>query len=145
MARPSRTSRIDDVYIDGLGELLRDLRALPKDAAKELRDASVTIADRYMVPSWRQAAMKAGPWGPKLAESVKAKRDRVPSVSIGGRRKLFSGGASANMVRYPSASGQARDSWAPFQKTEWIAQRRDYSEPALREWSKAIDDICARW
>lgn len=141
----ARSSTLTDVYVDGLNELLRDLRALPKDAAKELRDASVRIADQHMVPSWRDAAMRAGPWGPKLAESVKAKRDRVPSVRIGGNRKAFSGGATPNMVRYPSSSGEARESWAPFQKTEWIASRRDYSEAALREWAKAVDDICARW
>ena len=83
----ARNPRLTDVYVDGLNELLRDLRALPKDAAKELRDASVRIADQHMVPSWRDAAMRAGPWGQKLAESVKAKRDRVPSVRIGGNRK----------------------------------------------------------
>lgn len=141
----ARGQRISDVYIDGLNELLKDLRGLPKEAAKELRDASVKIADRHMVPSWRDAAMLAGPWGEKLAATVKAKRDRVPAVQIGGNRKAFSGGATPNMVRYPSSSGEARNSWAPFEKTDWIAKRRPYHEQALQEWSKAIDDICARW
>ena len=141
----ARSSTLTDVYVDGLNDLLRDLRALPKDAAKELRSASVRIADQHMVPSWRDAAMRAGVWGPKLAESIRAKRDKVPSVRIGYQKKVFEGGASTNMVRYPSASGEAGESWAPFQKTEWIASRRDYSEAALREWAKAVDDICARW
>lgn len=138
-------ARISETHITGLNELLRDLRALPREAAKELRDASVRIADRHMVPSWKEAAMRAGPWGPQLAAAVKAKRDRVPAVQIGGKRRVFSGGATANMVRYPSSSGQARGSWAPFTRTDWIQSRRDYSEPALIEWAKAVDDICAKW
>lgn len=138
-------TQIAETYIPGLNDLLRDLRALPKDAAKELRASSATIADRYMVPAWRDAAMKAGPWGPKLAAGIKAKKDRIPAVQIGGKRKVFSGGASVEMVRYPSSSGQARNSWAPFTSTNWIASRRDYQQDALNEWSKAIDDLCARW
>jgi hypothetical protein len=136
---------IAETRIPGLNDLLRDLRYLPKEAAKELRATSAVIADRYMVPSWREAAMKAGPWGEKLAASVKAKKDRIPAIQIGGNRKVFRGGATANMVRYPSSSGQPRESWAPFTATNWIGQRKDYHQDALNEWSKTIDDICARW
>lgn len=141
----ARSSSVVDVRIDGLAELLRDLRYLPKDAAKELRASSAVIADRFMVPAWKDAAMKAGPWGPKLAESIKAKKDRIPAVQIGGNRKRFSGGATPNMVRFPSSSGQARNSWAPFEATNWIGSRRDYQADAINEWSRSIDDLCARW
>ena len=45
-----------ELRIDGLGALLKDFRALPKQATKELRKASVDIANRHMVPSWKAAA-----------------------------------------------------------------------------------------
>lgn len=134
-----------EAYVDGLNDVLRALRALPKEASNELRTASQTIADRYMVPAWQNAAMGAGPWGDKIAETVKAKRDRIPKVSIGANRKAFSDGASANMVRYPSSSGQTRDSFAPFEKTNWIGRTRTYVAPAMREWSEAVDKIVRKW
>jgi hypothetical protein len=55
-----------EMRIDGLGALLKDFRALPKEATKELRKASVDIANRHMVPSWKAAALTAGNWGPKV-------------------------------------------------------------------------------
>lgn len=134
-----------EAYVDGLNEVLRALRALPKEASAELRQASQTIADRYMVPAWQDAAMEAGAWGPKIADSVKAKRDRIPKVTIGGNRRVFSGGASATMVRYPSSSGQTRESFAPFERTQWIRRTRTYVSPAMREWSEAVDKIVRKW
>lgn len=139
------TTKIVDAYVDGLNEVLRALGKLPKEFQAELRTASQDIADRYMVPAWREAALGAGPWGEKIAASVKAKRDRIPSVSIGGNRKAFSGGASATMVRYPSDSGQRRESWAPFEPTHWIAAAKTYGEPAMREWTDAVDRVVAKW
>ena len=136
---------ITEAYVDGLNEVLRALRALPKEANDEMRKASQDIAEKYMAPAWRDAAQNAGPWGPKIAESVKVRRDRVPAVQIGGNRRVFSGGATATMVRYPSDSGQKRDSWAPFEKTDWITLSRGYQEPALREWAKAVDDVVRKW
>lgn len=135
-----------DVYVDGLNDVLRAFRNLPKEASNELRDASNTIAAQYMAPAWRNAALyNAGPWGGKIAESVKVRRDRVPAVSIGGNRKVFSGGASATMVRYPSDSGQARNSFAPFEATDWMGQVRGYQGAAMTEWGRAVDRVLAKW
>lgn len=135
-----------DAYIEGLNDVLRAFRNLPKEASKELRASSKTIATRHMVPAWQQAARSgAGPWGEMIAQSVKAASDRVPAVRIGGNRKVFSGGASATMVRYPSSSGKARGSFAPFEATNWIKDVRAYQEPAIREWGQAVDRIVGKW
>ena len=135
-----------DTYVEGLNDLLRALNKLPKEANKELKASSKAIAERYMVPAWREAALNyAGPWGEEIAASVKAGNDRIPVVRIGGNRKVFSGGASATMVRYPSDSGQKRDSWAPFEATGWIGKRAPYQEKALQEWGQAVDRVIAKW
>lgn len=135
-----------DVYVEGLNELLRGLRNLGPEANKELRAASKTIAQQHMVPAWQNAALYgAGPWGEEIANSVKAGADRVPKVTIGGNRKKFSGGATPTMVRYPSSSGNARDSFAPFQQTEWIERVRAYQPAALQEWGQAVDRVIAKW
>jgi hypothetical protein len=135
-----------DTYIEGLNDLLRALNKLPKEANKELKAASKTIAERHMVPAWQDAARNyAGPWGDEIAASVKAGTDRIPVVRIGGNRKVFSGGASATMVRYPTDSGQARNSWAPFEATGWISKRAPYQEKALQEWAEAVDRVVSKW
>lgn len=135
-----------DTYVEGLNQVLRAFRALPKEASNELRTASQDIASRHMVPAWQEAARNgAGPWGDVIANSVKVRRDRVPAVQIGGNRKAFSGGATATMVRYPSDSGQKRDSFAPFERTDWIRDVRFYQGPALQEWAQAVDRIVAKW
>lgn len=136
---------IVEAYVDGLNEVLRAIRKLPKEAQNELRASSKEIAEKYMAPAWRDAARNAGPWGEKLAESVKVRRDRIPAVQIGGNRRVFSGGATATMVRYPSDSGQKRESWAPFEKTDWISLSRGYQQPALQEWANAVDRIVRKW
>jgi hypothetical protein len=135
-----------DTYIEGLNQVLRAFKALPKEASAELRQASQAVASQHMMPAWQEAARSgAGPWGEVIANSVKVRRDRVPAVQIGGNRKAFSGGATATMVRYPSDSGQKRDSFAPFEQTNWISNVRRYQGPALQEWAQAVDRIVAKW
>ncbi len=138
-------AKVVDVYVEGLGPLLKDLRALPKEATAELRTASVVIAERHMVPSWRNAAMRAGNWGPKLAASIRAKRDRTPALQVGFQKKVYRGKASTNIVRYPSAFG-TRNEWAPFgDGTGWMATRRPYEHAAITEWGHAVDKIVRKW
>lgn len=144
-----------DVRVEGLNELLRDFRKLGKEAASEMRDASQKIADKHMAPSWRNAALNyAGPWGQAIADSVKVRRDRLPAVNIGGNRRVFSGGATATMVRYPSDKGSrarggrgVRNNIPPAfgQGTNWIEQATGYQDDALREWSQAVDQIILKW
>ena len=135
-----------DSYIVGLNEVLRAFKALPKEASGELRDASMKIAEKHMAPAWRNAALfYAGPWGQVIADSVKVKRDRVPAVNIGNNKKTLSGGGSATMFRYPSSSGQRRDSFAPIEQTEWLTKTKAYQPAALAEWGRAVDRIVKKW
>jgi hypothetical protein len=135
-----------EVYVEGLNDVLRAFRALPKEASAELRTASARIASEHMVPAWQNAALyNAGPWGQVIADSVRVRRDRVPAVQIGGNRKVLSGGGTATMVRWPSDTGQGRDSFAPFEATNWIGRVRAYQPAALREWGAAVDRIAVKW
>ena len=136
-----------EYYVDGLNEVLRAMKALPKEAAKELRQASGQIASRYMAPAWRNAALFAGePWGSVISDSVKVRNDRIPAVSIGGTRSVYSGGATATMVRSPSDTGNRRNSFAPFERTNWMSLVRDTYQPgAIRAWGEAVDRIVRKW
>jgi len=139
-------ARIAELEIFGLTSLLRDMRNLPKEAQNELRVSSKDIAGRLMVPAYKQAAMQAGPWGGAIAATVRAKRDRIPSVSIGSNRRAFSGGASPTMARFPSHAGNQGRSSATMPPafgsgTGWMRQMGRYKGAALREWLDAVDRI----
>lgn len=148
-------AKLFDAHIEGLNELLRDLRWLPKEAAKDLRAASKQIAQDVMVPAWQDAARQgAGPWGEVIAGSVRAGSDRVPKVMIGSSRKAVSGGASPTMLRYPSDKGDrgraaqgARNRMpAAFGSgTDWISQARGYTPKAIQMWGEAIDQTIMKW
>ena len=134
-----------DLRIEGLGAILKDLKKLPKEASAELRRASVDIATRHMLPSWKAAALTAGNWGPKLADSIRVRSDRLPALLIGKDRKAYTGGASTNMVRYPAFLGTA-NKWPPFADgTGWIANRTPYARQAFHEWEQAAEVISQKW
>jgi hypothetical protein len=139
-------AKIYDSGIGGLNELLRDLRGLGKEAQKELRQSSKTIAEQHMVPAWKNAALQyAGPWGEDIADSVRAGADRVPKIMIGNKKKTMRGGATSIMVRSPSNTGNRGESFAPFERTNWIAKTRSYQPAALEEWGKAVDRLVFKW
>lgn len=140
--------------VPGLNALLRDLRQLGKDAQGDLRTASQNIADRHMVPAWQDAARQhAGPWGGRIAESVRSRRDRIPVVVIGKRSRTMSGGASSIMVRSPSNLGPAsrgarQTGWpAAFNtRRDWMTLAyKGYIRGAVQEWLNAVGDIVSRW
>jgi len=146
--------KVFDARIEGLNKLLRDFSKLGKEAAKELRQSSKVIAERHMVPAWKEAAMNAGPWGPKIANDIRAGSDRLPKIMIGSNKKVFSGGASATMVRYPSDKGsRARAAKSVVNRMppafgsgrDWINEARTYQKPAIEEWNKAVDRIVLKW
>jgi len=141
-------ARVANLEVYGLSSLLRSLRTLPKEAQNELREASKDIASRLMVPAYQAAAMKAGPWGGAIAATVRAKRDRVPSVSIGSNRRAFSGGASPTMVRFPSHAGDRGRAGASGTMPAafgggygWMTHMGRYKGDALKEWLQAVDRV----
>jgi len=138
-----------DIKIYGLDKMLRDLKALPKEAQDELRTESKDIASRLMVPYWKAAAAGAGePWAGAIQGSIRAKRDRIPTVSIGSSRKAFSKGASPTTVRYPSHAGPVGRAGAAGTMpatfgapTGWMKAMGRYKGQALQEWLSAVDRI----
>lgn len=134
-----------DVRIEGLNRVLRAINQFPKEANQELRKEAQDIAARYMLPAYQSGARRAGPWGERLAAGMRVKKDRVPSVSIGYQKRVFSGGASDIQVRYPSHSGQRRDSWAPFTNTRWIDKAKGYKPKAMEAWGDSLTRVVRKW
>jgi hypothetical protein len=134
-----------DIEVEGLNRVLRSLRDFPPEAGKELREEAAHIAGSIMVPSFQAAARSVPSWGTKLAASIRVKRDRVPAVSIGYKKRAYSGGASSIMVRFPTHAGYPRKSPAPFQDTAWIDRGKAYKGEAMAAYARALEGVVSKW
>ncbi len=75
--------------IDGLNAALRKL---PKDTVSRLRDASVTIAAKVASDA-QGRAQQEGKLAALVGPSIRATRDKVPVVRMGGATRLPDSGA----------------------------------------------------
>lgn len=91
--------------IDGLNAALR---GWPKDASKELRDEAQKIAETVASTARSRGASQGGVSG-KVAPSLRAKRDRYPSLILGRKtpkwRKSKSGGQYSQAVAFGAEFG----------------------------------------
>ncbi|PWW50267.1 hypothetical protein [Actinokineospora spheciospongiae] len=148
------------VEIEGLRETLARFRGLPKDAANELRAASLKLADLVAAKA-RLAATSDSPQAALLAPTVKPVRDRVPAVQVGGARRVGRNKAPAWQLLFISEFGaNARSGWyagARYARST-SQQHRPHngtvgywffplveSESAMigREWTAAADRVLA--
>lgn len=139
----SRYASSVDVNVEGLTQLLRALNRIDPQMSKEMKDASNVIATDIMAPAYQAAASKVEHWGPDLVEGIRAKRDRIPSVAIGYTRKSMRGGASSALVRNATDTGNGRDSFAPFERTNWIQEAKTYKPHAIDAWWKSVEKVVA--
>lgn len=159
----AKTTLTVKVRIDGVREILRAFSVLPKDAQNALRDHSQKIARKLAVKATVDVAAHGGPQGPLLATTVKAVRDRVPAIQVGGTRRLGRRAAPAygmlfgslfgmngrsgwySASRYAASAGrqyrphQGQDAYAFFPLVEREA-------PTIsREWHAAVDDVVRKF
>jgi hypothetical protein len=100
----------------------------------------------------------------KVAKTVRANKDRVPSVTIGGSRIKFSGGAVSGDVLYGSEFGADPTSESgkfpnggrrfPYRSPQrgqgsegyWIYPTLRANQPRItREWHEAVDNVLDNW
>ncbi len=93
------------IEIEGLPEMFKRIRALPKTAQEELRAAAMDIAEDE-ARRIRAAAGADSKQAAAIAPFIKARRDRVPAISAGGKRKAgVSGGAQAGQIFFGAEFG----------------------------------------
>lgn len=178
MAAPSRSYNYRkgvsiEVDRDEYNSLLRSMKNLPPAAQRELRADAARIADDIVIPDIKAAMHQTAPsFAPKLANSVRAGRDRKVRVIVGndrgrkGSNTRYSGGATTNMLRYGTiegvyqtangttamSDGQSYRSngrwqlWAEQVTGRWTQIASDnYTEDAHREWVKSVNTIVDDW
>lgn len=137
--------------VDGLREVLDAFNRLPKEANAELREAAGRIAALLAV-SIQAAAAAEGRQAARLGDTVKVRRDRVPSVQIGGTRRLFHGrkdgtGREAFRVLFGSEFGSNTGHGFKRHRGQqgyWIFPTVERKQSQIAdEWLAAADRIVA--
>ena len=143
------------VHISGVRETLAAFRYLPKDAQDELRKKSKELAEDLARPV-RAAGFALGPQDAIVARSVKAARDRVPTLQAGGRGKagqlVFGSVFGMNRrsgwyarSRFRHAGGRQ---FRPHggQDAYWFFPQVEEHEAEIGSaWTEAADEIVRRW
>lgn len=103
----AKTGLTFKVSIVGVRETLAKFKELPKEANNDLRKRSQELAGK-LAESARAAARRTGHQAALVAPTVKARRDRVPSVQAGGSTRVGRYGVPAYAVLFGSEFGMDR-------------------------------------
>jgi hypothetical protein len=154
---------------------LRDLRALLKALNKMDDDSKKALKDDVTsISAWTAGAIKTsgyvGARFPAQAQivvaTVRANKDRIPNVSIGGSRGRVSGGANAGVLLYGNEFGgspESNNSVSGFpnggyrfperspregrgNKGYWIFPTLKAIQPEItRRWKNAVEKVLENW
>lgn len=160
MAEPRITIKVD--ADKDVKAVLKKLNLLGKEANLELRNDVLEISRMFagaIVGAADQAPFTAQ--AQRVASTVKAQKDRVPSITVGGSRGRFSGGASAGVAVFGSEfganeGGDLRNGGRRFPDRSpsmgrgssgyWIFPTLRALQPQLvRDWKEAVDKILRKW
>jgi hypothetical protein len=148
--------------------LLKAINVMDKEASFELKN------EVYSISSWTATGIKqaglAHPIYPRqariVAETVRAARDRVPTVYVGGGKGRVSGGANAGQLLFGNEFGGDRNAFGnanafpnggyrfpPRTSREgrgntgyWIFPTLKAMQPEIkRKWFAAINKVMDNW
>ena len=148
--------------------LLKALSLMDKEAQMGLKDNVQSISN-WTAQNIKQAAYSLSPM-PKqaaiVAETVRAARDRVPTVYVGGGKGRASGGANAGQLLFGNEFGGDRNAWGnlsafpnggfrfpPRTSREgrgntgyWIFPTLKAMQPEIKKrWFAAVNDVMDLW
>jgi hypothetical protein len=145
--------------------LLKALNEMDNESKNALKEKVKGIAAWVAEDIKRAAATAPMPkQATRVAQTTRANKDRVPSVTIGGSRVKFSGGAVSGDVLYGSEFGADPTSISgkfpnggrrfPYRSPQrgqgsqgyWIYPTLRANQPRItREWHEAVDDVLSNW
>jgi len=142
-----------------LSGLYGALRELDKDANNQLKTDVMAISKWSAGKVKDSANLNQNPkQAAKALATTAARRDRIPSVSIGGSRQKYSGGAVAGNILFGSEFGAnptsingrfpngGRRFPMPRQGGYGIFSTLKTLQPEItRRWKSAVDDVLGNW
>lgn len=158
MAKSTLTMRIE---VAGTREALAAFRGLPKEASNQLRTAAGKIATSLAASAKQASNIDAQ--AAAVGTTIKVARDRVPSVQVGGSKRVTSSRAPAYALLFGSEFGaDSRYGWYAASKYgdsaghqfsqhqgrngRWFFPTLEREVPdAMREWKRAVDTLVSWW
>jgi len=144
----AKKSLVITLRLEGAREVLAAFRAMPKDASTELRAASLKLA-QSLAPKVAAAGRTEGKQAALLAKTVRAQRDRVPVIVVGGTRRLGSNRKPAFKLLFGSEFGA--NFYRQFRPhlgagSYWIFKTVDDNQATIsKEWNKAADTVIRKF
>lgn len=135
--------------VKGLDETLRVLNRMDKEAKKGFRAEVQKMTERHAAALRQAGAGSSDPRVRHVATTAKAKKDRLPTVTIGSARKApIAGAATATQLVYGTEFGASGRSWWRFQPgpQPWIfptLSRRH--KQIVNEWEAVVNDFMKQW
>ncbi|MDN5929489.1 MAG: hypothetical protein L0I24_00220 [Pseudonocardia sp.] len=137
-----------NIRIEGVRETLAGFRGLGREASAELRtktlELSETLAGRV-----RAAASSQGSQAALMGPTVKARKDRVPSIQAGGSKRVGRNRKPAHKLLFGSEFGatelkQYRPHLGKGSYWFYITVERNEAEIA-DAWKTLADDVATRF
>lgn len=142
----ARTAFTANMHVQGSREMLRAFKKLPAEASRQLREASLELAQDLAGRARTAAASDAAPQSKLIAPTIKARRDRAPAVAAGGTKRVGRSKVPAYKVLFGAEFGSNR--FAQFGRTH--SGRKGYwffplveaeREMIGKAWLKAADQV----
>ena len=144
----AKTSLTLTIRVDGVRETMAAFQKLPKEANNSLRDETLKLSKRlaaYVVTAGRKEGSQAA----LVAQTVKARRDRVPVIQAGGTKRLGSRRAPAYKLLFGSEFGaNYLRQFKPHlgRGSYWFFRTVEKEEDEIAAaWRKVADDIAERF
>lgn len=137
------------IRIDGVRETLAKFRELPKEASDQLRTESQQLAGDLADAIQANAGAEGRQWG-ILARTVKARKDRVPSVTAGGSVRVGRNKQPAYKLLFGAEFGatflpQFKPRTAGNEGYVFFRTAKQKQATIDEAWNRVADDIVYRF
>jgi hypothetical protein len=147
--------RMDGFVVEGLNETLKSLRVIGKEGQADLRLEVQKVAEKH-ADALRSAASSSSDSRIRgQAQSIKAAKDRVPTVTLGGAKKVavsrLGEPPKAHEVLFGTEFGAEAggpNDWRfpPKAKTYWLFETlKGRQKDLIADYQKVVDDIVKKW
>jgi hypothetical protein len=149
-------------------DLLKALNQMDEDSKKSLKE-DVTSISNWTATGIKMAAYISAPMPRQaavVAQTVRANKDRIPNVTIGGSRGRVSGGANAGILLYGNEFGSDRNLYGSAglfpnggykfptrtpregrgNRGYWIFPTLKAMQPEItRRWKESVEKVLDNW
>lgn len=140
--------------VDGIAETLALMKGWPKEASKELRAEVQQMTTKHAAYIAANAARNRDPRVRGQAPTVRAKKDRLPTVLIGGARQVKVSRPGPNPragdvlfgTEFGARPGPNAWRFPPALDSYWLfASLKNRQAALVSEWQQAVLKVARRW